>query len=153
MDLDDVIADLQRKKSDHLVAAELIDQKLGILAELKSEYGSRNGSARAGSEPAPTDTATPQSVTQWNNLTRARAILVVLHQANEPLSPAQIAERLQRHGREKDIAKYVSAELVGLKKTGKVVRTGFGQWSLADRRFPSDERIGDMLIGLSEGRS
>jgi hypothetical protein len=143
MDLDDVIADLQRKKSDHLVAAELIDQKLGILAELKSEYGSRNGSARAGSEPAPTDTATPQSVTQWNNLTRA----------NEPLSPAQIAERLQRHGREKDIAKYVSAELVGLKKTGKVVRTGFGQWSLADRRFPSDERIGDMLIGLSEGRS
>lgn len=137
-DLERIIGDLERKvETARRIAEELpsLEQRLAVARELHAEY---NGG------PSPRKEEAAAKV-DWPSLSRRKAILLVLQQSPEPMSPAAIGEELRRHGRKGDESHSISAALANMKKAGKVVATGFAQWTTADREPPGDPRKGDLL--------
>jgi septal ring factor EnvC (AmiA/AmiB activator) len=59
--------------------------------------------------------------------TRAQAVLDVLQAADQPLSPRQVAERLQASGRD-DTPRLVNATLAHLRRQDRARRTGPATW-------------------------
>jgi chromosome segregation ATPase len=60
-----------------------------------------------------------------NGAGRSDAVVRVLRSANEPMRPAQVAEKMRAEGRE-DTSSQVSATLSHLARTGKVDKVGEG---------------------------
>lgn len=95
-----------------------------------------------GSEPGDDQ---PLTVDDWNELSRAEAILRALREAPAPLAPAEIASTLREHGRD-DSPRAVSTRLNYLKKRGTVTNPVRGKWviradppSSTSRRKPNDD--------------
>lgn len=136
MDLRKIISDLETKVAAARAAAaelEQLEAKLEVARQLDAEY---NGTATPASDERNVD---------WSSLTRSKAILQALRDSPRALSPKEIVAELVRHGRIGDKPNYVSASLANMKKSGQVVRRGFGEWAPADREPPGDPRIGDLL--------
>jgi hypothetical protein len=66
----------------------------------------------------------------WRSLTRTDAILRLLRETDQSISPTDISKMLRSRGREDDTPDYVSAALAYLKRNGKVERSGYGKWIL-----------------------
>ncbi len=72
---------------------------------------------RRGTDDVPVDRA----------MTLKEAVLAVLRDHQTPMSPAQVADALQRHGREVHVPS-IRGTLNGLKQEGQVTRAGSKQW-------------------------
>jgi hypothetical protein len=79
--------------------------------------------ARPKSGPSPV----PGNHGDWPSLSRPKAVLRVLSEADRPLSPQEVVEELTAHGRT-DPRPGVSSALTRLKADGKVEAVGFSQW-------------------------
>jgi hypothetical protein len=75
---------------------------------------------------------------RWDILSRADAVQRVLVEADEPLSPKAISERLGQRGREGDRPELVSAVLNYLRKGGRAHAPTHGVWRAGKAPGPAD---------------
>jgi len=99
-----------------------------ILAEIETLESERRGldlaiARRNGSSEQTDDSG------HWRRLNRTDAVVAVLNESDESLGPAEITERLIRHGRD-DKRDSVAAALAYLKRTGRVSHIGTAAWTL-----------------------
>jgi hypothetical protein len=103
-------------------------QTLGVLIQkLQTEY---QGLQSALDRRRGNDEATEPDPVSWASLSRPVAVLHVLAEAEQPLGPSEITERLQSHGRD-DSRKGVSVALMRLQKKGQARAASRGQWLFA----------------------
>lgn len=149
MNWNEIIADLEEKLAASEEQAVRLRRFLEEARVLAKMYGGATPSSRGPAQEAANsvenvDGPSRSEVRKWRKLTRGAAIKRVLADAPGPMSPAQIRDRLEAHGRQGDAPKYVSSELHHLREREEVARLGRGEWALADPTFRADERIGDL---------
>lgn len=78
----------------------------------------------------------------WVTLTRTAAVLRMLGQHREPVSPRELSRLLTAVGRSGDTPDAVGAALSYLGGKGDVKNEGYGQWVLADKsEETAEERL------------
>jgi hypothetical protein len=146
MDVIEVLEDVRKRLSELEGQRDALEaQRLGVVQRIaaisseirEAEEGERvlRRVAAQYDLPVPQDGLLPREVREWQELARTDAIMRVLHEIDEPLSPAEIAQALVARGRD-DPAHHVSAALAHLKNSGRVRQVARGQWVRADSELP-----------------
>lgn len=123
--LNDVREDLDRIEVEWKALGEKRDRAMrerdGLLLALERHTGA----------PVATNAASTNEATEWTRMNRSEAVLKVLGEHGEPLSPINITAALRRNGRVKDTSALVSSTLSKLQEQGRAVREGYGAWAVA----------------------
>ncbi|MFN2489331.1 MAG: hypothetical protein ABR529_06290 [Actinomycetota bacterium] len=121
---------LRAAQAELAKAQEAVERIPALEAEVK---GLRLALARNGGPAfdwSPDHDEPTSPIEAWDSMSRGKAILRLLGDTEEPMSPADISDQLAKLGRPNDSPHYVSAVLSRLKKTGKVKSGGYGKWKV-----------------------
>jgi hypothetical protein len=102
-----------------LESAELYG-RLASLRELMDEFS-----------PVERQETVPASADSWTDYKMTDSVERALIEAGSPIGPMEVAAIFARHGRERANVPTISATLDYLKRKGRAVNIGRGQWTLA----------------------
>ncbi len=139
MDLETALADADAALA--VAEQELVELRERIEALTTEKRGLELSLARHRGEPAHPKEAT-KTDNAWTRLARTNAIIKVMEDARDPLSPADVVRTLSAVGREGDTSHNVSAALSYLQGQKKVRSLGRGRWVLAETPLPSVDDVG-----------
>jgi hypothetical protein len=131
VDLEKAYADVEEKLA---VAQERLQEALEEVDRLRAEaYGLQLALARHGDDPDGAKLVAMRA--QGVVMSRSSAVQQLLLEAQQPLSPSEISERLvqYRPPGTVDTPKDVGAALAYLKRTQQAVTVGRGQWIAVGR--------------------
>jgi hypothetical protein len=138
MDLESALADAEAALAD--AERQLGELRERIEALTVEKRGLELSLARHRGEPAHAKEA-PKAENQWTGMPRTDAIIKVLEDADDTLSPADIVRKLSAKGREGDTSHNVSAALSYLQGQKKVRSLGRGRWVLHETPLPVDSTV------------
>ncbi len=132
MDLETALADAEASLADAERQLAELTERIETLSIEKR--GLELSLARHRGESSPAER--PKALNPWVPLARTDAIIKIMEEASDPLSPTSIVKTLADVGREGDTSHNVSAALSYLQGQNKVRSLGRGRWVLAETPLP-----------------